>query len=313
MTSVRLLAAAAVLAVTLAVPTVAISLADDTGGSVQFEPSSPHATIEDGELTLDFEALTERATTTFDDVFSVAVTDDEVHSIWLSHEVEGLTFYADGDRTQELNESNRLELDAGESATVGLSIDTREAVTGTGTFTVHVEYAEDDPDDPGTPGPGPGPGPGEPADPDPDDPDDEPVEETDGDLNVTNATLERTEVTSGEAFAVTGIVEVDGDGEEAVRGPVALEIDGWLVDSQSVAVDPGETVQVVFEWRIDEPGSYDVSVGSEPAGTLTVTEPDDVRSAAVRQLSSPLTAAMAPPAGLGLLFVIGTAAGRVRS
>lgn len=275
---------AAAFALLLAVPTGALALADaDTTNGVELTPSSDYATVEDHELALDFDRLNADATTSTDEVFEITVTDKSVDKVWIDHDLDGVTFYANGDRSAEIGPNNPLHLSPGETATIGVSINTREAPTGTETFTVVVETSDDDES-------------AEPTDPAP--------------LEVTNATVDRTAIEAGER--VTASATVTNPHDETAAGTVDFAVGGAVVADRYVELAPGEERTVTFEWLFERSGEYAVSVGGESAGTVSVSDRAGF-SVGERELASPLTAAVAPPAGVGLVLLIGAAKDRRRS
>ncbi|MCW8172256.1 hypothetical protein D8S78_05475 [Natrialba swarupiae] len=95
------------LLVALVVPTAAVSVGEETASDgVVLEPTSAHATIDDGELRLDLEALNSRATTDVDGVFAIEIRDDAVDRVWVESAVDGVAFYDSDDRTT-IDESTR--------------------------------------------------------------------------------------------------------------------------------------------------------------------------------------------------------------
>lgn len=121
----------------LAMPTGAIvSGVPDEGrtGAVALEPTSDYAGLSGGELVVKFKGVNERATSRFDGVF--AITAREAGAIRLETDIEGVTFYRDGDA---IAPDDHLTLEAGETVSVGLEVDTDDVDPKTGSFTVYVE------------------------------------------------------------------------------------------------------------------------------------------------------------------------------
>ncbi|ELY45005.1 CARDB domain-containing protein [Natronorubrum sulfidifaciens] len=368
-TKILLTAAAACFLLALAVPTVAITVGEDTAADdVVLEPTSSYTTIEDGELRLDLEKLNDRAITHADEVFTIAVNDNAVEDIWIENEVDGLEFYADGDRSATVSASNPLEPTAGQTTSIGVAVDTHLAESGTETFTVHVRYEADEEDD---------------------DEDDEPTDvelesveldattvET-GDSVTVNATYrndavlprQRTatltvdgvvvdttqfEIGPGETTSVIferelqwpGTYEIGVDGQTtavSVEGPpidvldvsvadseltagetttveatvsnptesqvertLELAVDGIVVDTRTVTIEPNSERTVTFDHRFDEPGTYSIAVSGVDSGTVTVSEAT-ATSIQDRELSAATTAALAPPMAAGFLFLAAAA------
>ena len=287
---------------TLAVPTAAITLDNDGSGEVQFEPTSEYATIDNGQLTLDFQGLNADARTNVDDLFEVTVHDDEVHSVWLHHDLDGVTFYVDGDRDDELDRDDPLELDPGESATIGVSVDTADAPTGSQSFLIGIATGDEPDDGVGTP-PSDVDGPDDADGDDQDDADDGDEEAEDdgepGSLEVTSTSIESTSIAPGETAVVSATVT--NPGEQRANGTIEFSVGGTVVDAVELELEPGEEQTVSFVWLFEEPGEYAIAVGGVDAGTVTVGERSTI-SVGERELSSTMSAAIAPPLGAGLLF-----------
>ncbi|MFC3957427.1 CARDB domain-containing protein [Halovivax cerinus] len=278
------LAALAILSVLLAAPTAAVTLDDtdttDTTSAVELDPTSSYASVEDGELALDFDRLNAAATTNVDDAFEITVHDASAERIWIAHQLPGVTFYLDGEPANEIDARRPLVVDPGESVTVGVSIDTHDAPTGTETFSVVVTTDETDAAAP-TPGP----------------------------LVVTNASVSTTNATVGEPVTVTATVT--NPGTIPTTDTIDIAIDGMAVDDRRVRLSPGGERTVEFSWTPQDAGVYGVSVGNASAGTVAVSDATGPSFESI-DLSSPLTAAVAPPAGLSLLVLGRAVRGRRR-
>ncbi|APX97932.1 CARDB protein [Natronorubrum daqingense] len=241
---------AACVVLTLAVPTVAITMDEDTASDdVILEPTTSYASVTDeGELEVDLERLNERAVTTFDDVFTISVGDDAVSRVWIE-DVEGLTFYENGNQHAELSESSPLEPEAGESARIGVSIDTHVDHAATETFTVHVEYEDDD-------------------------------GKSTGVVTLEDLEVEPETVETGENVTVNATYE--NVGERTKTTDAELTVDGTVVDSESVTVSPGDTETVHFERQLEWPGETELGVdGVEHETVLVDGPPVDVLEASV--------------------------------
>ncbi|UTF54409.1 CARDB domain-containing protein [Natronosalvus rutilus] len=238
--NVNLSVICAVLALALAVPTAAVSLEPaDTTSSIELDASSPYATIENGQIELDFERLNADAVTTVDEAFTVRAIDEDVDRIWLSG-TDGVTFYRNGDPRDEVTARSPLEPATGHSITVGVSIDTHEAGEGTESFTIHVRYDDNEDDE---------------TDPDP--------------PTLERVTVSDTEVTVGETITVTGIYR---GGSQSMATMVGLTVDDIVVSQKRVFVFGGENRSVSFERTMDAPGTYEVGIDGR-THTVTVTEP----------------------------------------
>ncbi|MFC4542570.1 CARDB domain-containing protein [Halosolutus amylolyticus] len=235
-------AAAICFLVAIAVPTAAITIGEDgAADDVALESTSPYATIDDGELTLDFAALNDRSRSEFDDVFSISVADDSIERIWLSHEVDGVTFYRDGDRNDELDESNPIVPAAGDTTSVGVAIDTHVAASGTKSFTVHVEYADED--------------------------------DENADIELVDVAYSDAELGAGETLTVNATYRNYGDDRGSTIA--TLVVDGIVVDRQVVHVGAGETETVAFERSMDRSGTFEVGVDDRKPRSITVWPPGE--------------------------------------
>ncbi|PSP83446.1 hypothetical protein BRC83_07090 [Halobacteriales archaeon QS_1_68_17] len=137
---------AAVIAVALAVPTAAVTMGEDdagTGGALTIAPSEgpngEYATVEDGELRVDFDRLNDRATTRADDVVRIAANGSTAARVWVTVDADaGITVY-DGSGQPIDSRAEAVELRSGEELSVGFEIDTRGSVPDEATITVHAE------------------------------------------------------------------------------------------------------------------------------------------------------------------------------
>ncbi|MCG1004314.1 MULTISPECIES: DUF1102 domain-containing protein [Halobacterium] len=153
------LAAALALAGTLAFPSVAAPLfsgpTDNIGEGVELAPSSDYASLRDGELVVDLsaanpdaEGVNDDAVTGIEDVFRMRYNGSRVAHVWLTHDSEAVTFYADGAPVQ--SEAANVTLAPNETVAVGLRVDTTgETADGLiDQITVHARAA--DPEDVGS-------------------------------------------------------------------------------------------------------------------------------------------------------------------
>ncbi|MFA9425673.1 hypothetical protein [Natronorubrum sp. A-ect3] len=249
-------AAAVCFLLALAVPTAAITVGEDPASDdVVLEPADKrYATIENGELELDLTVI-DNTVTEFVEVFTISLGDDadDIESIWISNDVDGLEFYADGDATTELTESNPLEPTAGQTTSIGVAIDTHLAESGTETFTVHVRYEADEEDD------------------------DEDDESTDVDLE--SIELDTTAVETGDSVTVNATYR--NDGPTTKQRTAELTVDGVVVDTKSFEIGPGETVSVIFERELQWPGTYEIGVDGQTTSVTVEGPPIDVLDASV--------------------------------
>ena len=235
----RHIVVAILLTVVLAMPTAAVTLADDTG-DVRFQTSSQYATIENGQLHIDFDRLNADSVTTVDEVFTVRATGDEVAVIALEAESEGVSFYRSENPSVAVDTDTPLVLESGESQGVGIAINSREAEEDTSSFAIHVIYEDDDDDES----------------------DAEPPE-------LVNVTVSDTEVTIGETITVTGVYQ--GSTQSMVT-TATLSEDDVVVTQRRIMVFGGQTETVSFDRTMDRPGTFEVGIDGQTE-TVTVTEP----------------------------------------
>ncbi|TYL38349.1 hypothetical protein CV102_11070 [Natronococcus pandeyae] len=229
----------------LAVPTTAVTVNENPANDdISLEPTSPYATTtDDGQLELDFDALNDRAVSTFDDVFEITVTDDSVERIWLSDAPDGVQFYQDGNAHDRIDETSPLEAAAGETTTVGVTVSTHADPPSSGTFTLHAEY------------------------------EDEGEDEKSANIELVEMTTVDRAVTAGETLTVQATYENHGD----VSGTTVaqLTVDGVVVDEQVVSVGAGETETVTFERTMQQSGTFAVGVDDGEPKTVTAQPPDE--------------------------------------
>lgn len=238
-----LLVGSLVLTLTLSVPTTAVTVSDEFPEGIVLEPTSPYTTTDDGELELDFDALNDRAKSTFDDVFAITVTDDSVEQVWLTDEPTGVQFYQKSDSDAVIDETTPLEPTTGETTTIGVAIDTHEATSSSETLSVHVEY-EDDDEDAGS-----------------------------ADIELLEmATVDQT-VAAGETLTVRATYENHGDTSGTTVAQ--LIVDGVVVDERVVHVGAGETETVTFERTMQQSGTFEVGVDDREPTTVTVQPLDE--------------------------------------
>jgi hypothetical protein len=226
----------AIVAVSLAIPTAAVTLGEDEVGGVTMSPhegpNGAYATVQDDEIRIDADALNDRSRTTVDDVFTVTATGETEQTVWLRSDVEGVTFYRGDDSSRQVS---GVALSPGQMVDIGIVVDTGAAVED-GVFAVEVRTAD---------GPS---------------------------LNVTDVTVNRTSIQAGEDAAVTATVANDGD----IGGTrtLALGVDGIGVAQQTVTVPAGERTTVTFVRSFDQPGEFDVDVDGRAGETVSVGTPD---------------------------------------
>lgn len=132
--------AAVVLTAALVVPTGAVTVDEPSEGvALQTHDGLNGQYVShsgEDELELHFDRLNDRAESEFDEAFTITAA--EAGAVWIDESIEGVTFYVD-DPENELDESERITLEANESVTVGVAVDTDVAESGTETFTVGAE------------------------------------------------------------------------------------------------------------------------------------------------------------------------------
>ncbi len=123
-------------------------------------------------------------------------------------------------------------------------------------------------------------------------------------IEVVNASVDDATVTAGESAMIQATVTNPTDAP--VDRTLELAVDGIVVESRAVSIPANGERTVTFERTFAEPGSYDIAVSGVAAGEVTVEEPGPfaIRN---RELSASTTAALAPPATAGLLFLAVTA------
>ncbi|OAQ51920.1 hypothetical protein HTG_14810 [Natrinema mahii] len=119
-------------------------------------------------------------------------------------------------------------------------------------------------------------------------------------VEVSSAAVADTTITAGETTDVQTTVRNPSDG--SLERTLELSVDGIVVDTRTVSIPAGGERTVTFQRSFDEPGTYEIAVSGVDAGTVTVEERAgfDIRN---RELSPMTTAALAPPATAGLLFL----------
>ncbi|MCU4926400.1 hypothetical protein OB905_10445 [Halobacteria archaeon AArc-dxtr1] len=259
-----------------------------------------YASVTDGEIEFHFEGLNQDATTTIDDVFSIEVTGDQPRTVWFD-EPSGVTFYEGDDRTATIDGDNPLRIAAGQSASIGAEVDTRETTDDEPTVTIYTNvddglssnvrmtYAGVDV----------GLEPGAQATGGPDATGDE-GSETDGQFTVQSGVefdvvgtfqyeLIEEESESAPSFLSNDAGTASGFASSPADSPVTplsngesetfiaeLSIDGIVRDTTRITLEPGGEREVRFSTSIDEPGTYDVTVNGHHAGSVTVEETNEI-------------------------------------
>jgi PGF-pre-PGF domain-containing protein len=92
------------------------------------------------------------------------------------------------------------------------------------------------------------------------------------DMQVTDASVEPTTITTSDSVEVTATIENTGNAQGSFDA--VLQIDGSDVSTQSVTVNAGQTTTVTFDHTFDATGDYTVAVSGTDAGTVEVTAED---------------------------------------
>ncbi|MXV61906.1 PGF-CTERM sorting domain-containing protein [Natronorubrum sp. JWXQ-INN-674] len=87
-------------------------------------------------------------------------------------------------------------------------------------------------------------------------------------LAVQEASVTPLELETGDVVTVTASVENVGNEDGELIVP--LEVDGEVIDTETVELDVEKTTPVAFTHAFDTSGEYEVSVGGVDAGTVTV-------------------------------------------
>ena len=89
-------------------------------------------------------------------------------------------------------------------------------------------------------------------------------------FEVTDVSIDGQDVEAGDSVEVTA--EVQNEGDAAGQFTTMLQADGTVVDSESVDLDPGEERTVVLTTTFEEAGEYEIRVGGDLAGTVSVVD-----------------------------------------
>ncbi len=92
-------------------------------------------------------------------------------------------------------------------------------------------------------------------------------------FQVTDASLDPSELQPGDSTTVTATIENTGDRDGTFTAE--LRVDGVTVDQQDVSVPAGETETITFSRAFDDEGTYDVAVSETSAGSVNVAQEDD--------------------------------------
>jgi len=95
----------------------------------------------------------------------------------------------------------------------------------------------------------------------------------DGDVSVSEISIDRTTAAPGETVEIEGIVE--NTGTETIDVDITFEVDGERVETETVSIHPEFPVLATFEWTAEEPGTYQLSINGVEASEELVVEEED--------------------------------------
>lgn len=194
-------------------------------------PNGVYASVVDGEIELSLSNLNDEATTDIADIFTITATGEAPRSIWLEHDISDASFYVD--RDAGLTEGDPLLLAPDDTASFGLSIDTRDRESATETVTVHATYSRT--------------------------------------VQLVDLSVEPTELLQGEDIEVRATYE--NIGSEANTTVAQFVVDGIIVEQRTITVEAGRTETVIFTREMEQTGTYDVTVDDHEAITVSVESP----------------------------------------
>ncbi|MFB6073158.1 MAG: CARDB domain-containing protein [Halobacterium sp.] len=264
------LVAAVAVAGTLVFPSGAAVLfagpTDAVSSNVQLAPSSEYATLEDGELAVDLSAgnadvagrgVNPDAVTGISDVFRVKYTGSRYARVWLSHDAEGVTLYANGRPIESL--ANGVRLAPNETVSVGIRVNTTGESTPDAILndvTVHARVAE-------------------PNDVDADE--DFSTSSFDGDVVRTRVLSETSRIFTALGGAADEMVRFD-----AQRLPID-QSGGETLTLDELRVESSEGSLSLTARAVDADEAPDLGVGASPLGGVRVTvETGTVETATLR-------------------------------
>jgi hypothetical protein len=96
-----------------------------------------------GELRVAVSNLNARAVTTIDSVFTITSNQTDTARVWVEPPSGDISFYRMDTGATITTESEAISLDDGETITLGMRVDTRDATPQDGTVTVHALLPED--------------------------------------------------------------------------------------------------------------------------------------------------------------------------
>lgn len=95
---------------------------------------------------------------------------------------------------------------------------------------------------------------------------------------VVEASIQAEEREPGEPITVEYELEVTWLGTEAMDIEMPVQVDGETVTSAEMTVASDGTIDDTVEHTFDEPGEYDIQIGSADAGTITIESADEAET-----------------------------------
>jgi len=117
-------------------------------------------------------------------------------------------------------------------------------------------------------------------------------------LTISNATVVPTTLEPGET--ATASATVTNEGNQTGERTVEFAVGGFVTDSTTVTLEPGESTTVSFDQQFGQPGSYAIAIGGEDVDSVTVVGPSLASS--VTELPSSAQSALAVPVSIGVAF-----------
>jgi len=239
----------------MAVPTAAVTGSEDATEGVTMAPhdgpNGQYAAVTDGDVEISFDRLNDGATTTADDVFNVTNDGDTPREVWV--EIDDATAYRHDDPADRVDSAaDAVVLTPGETLQVGFAFDTADAAPEPDSMTVHANGTTEADD-------------GDDATETPTEPGGEAEFRTDVSVDNGSSPTEK---------RIT--LAVSNDGNASGTYTASPTVDGEPIGSQTVTVAPGETREVTFTHRFDEPGTHRIEIGGM-VRTITVAAAVDAR------------------------------------
>jgi len=103
----------------------------------------------------------------------------------------------------------------------------------------------------------------------------EETEEDSAEIVVANAEVSETEIETGGSIEVTVTLENTGDGSGTTV--VELQVDEETVETEEVAISPGEDQTLAFNRIFEEAGEYGIGVNGDSIDTIVVQRPQNLR------------------------------------